>query len=59
MQEGGENLWEELVSMMEQGRTEFSLLRDVPLYGRKQWERYFHKAFQLYARLWSFVQDNR
>ena len=45
--------------LMEHARTEFGSLRDLPLYGRKQWERYFQKAFQLYARLWTFQQENR
>ena len=57
--EGNDGLWEEMLSLMEHGRQEFGALRDLPVYGRKQWERYFQKAFQTYARLWSFLQDNR
>lgn len=53
------SLWEELLDLLEQARAEFSYLRDLPAYGRKQWERYFQKAFQIYARVWSFQQDNR
>ena len=44
---------------MELARIEFGHLRDLPLYGRKQWESYFQKAFQLYAHVWKFQQDNR
>lgn len=55
----GPSLWEELMLLMEHARSEFGSLRDLPLYGRKQWERYFQKAFQLYARLWTFQQENR
>lgn len=54
-----QTLWSELLDLLEQARNEFSYLRDLPAYGRKQWERYFQKAFQVYARLWAFQQDNR
>ena len=52
-------LWEELMTLMQHSSTEFNAVRDLPLYGRKQWERHFQKAFQVYARLWSFQQENR
>ena len=52
-------LWDELVQLMQYASTEFNAVRDLPLYGRKQWERHFQKAFQVYARLWSFQQENR
>jgi hypothetical protein len=45
--------------LMQHSSTEFNAVRDLPLYGRKQWERHFQKAFQVYARLWSFQQENR
>lgn len=53
------SLWEELLLLMEHARNEFSSLRDLPLYGRKQWGRDYQKAFQTYARLWSFQQEHR
>ncbi|KAK9806282.1 hypothetical protein WJX72_008437 [[Myrmecia] bisecta] len=35
------------------------MLRDLPLYGKVHWEQYFQKAFQIYAELWKYQQDNR
>ena len=54
------SLWEEYESLQDAAKSEFSAIRELPLYGRKQWaERFFQRAFKIYSSLWSFQQEHR
>ena len=53
-------LWEEYESLQDAAKSEFSAIRELPLYGRKQWaERFFQRAFKIYSNLWTFQQEHR
>ncbi|KAJ7532686.1 hypothetical protein O6H91_13G014400 [Diphasiastrum complanatum] len=50
---------EEYRTLVDKAYSKFARLRDFPPYGRNKWDVYFHKAFQVYTKLWKFQQDNR
>lgn len=50
---------EEYRALVDKAYNKFSRLREFPPYGRNKWEYYFHKAFQIYSKLWRFQQENR
>lgn len=50
---------EEYRALVDKAYSKFARLRDFPPYGRNKWDYYFHKAFQVYSRLWKFQQEHR
>lgn len=50
---------EEYRALVDKAYSKFARLRDFPPYGRNKWDHYFHKAFQVYSRLWKFQQEHR
>ncbi|XP_024388949.1 uncharacterized protein [Physcomitrium patens] len=50
---------EEYRALVDKAYNKFARLREFPAYGRNKWDFYFHKAFQVYSKLWKFQQDNR
>ena len=37
----------------------FDGLRDLPQFGKRLWEPYFRRAFDIYNKLWKFQQEHR
>lgn len=56
---GGILVSEEYRNLVDKSFSKFSRLREFPLYGRNKWDSYYHKAFQVYSKLWKFQQENR
>ncbi|KAL2634676.1 hypothetical protein R1flu_006155 [Riccia fluitans] len=50
---------EEYRTLVDKSYSKFSRLREFPPYGRNKWDTYYHKAFQVYSKLWKFQQENR
>lgn len=50
---------EEYRALVDKAYNKFARLREFPAYGRNKWDFYFHKAFQVYSKLWKFQQENR
>ncbi|XP_024361146.1 uncharacterized protein [Physcomitrium patens] len=50
---------EEYRALVDKAYSKFARLRDFPPYGRNRWDYYFHKAFQVYSKLWKFQQEHR
>ena len=43
----------EFAALKERAQQLFDGLRDLPPYGQKIWEPYFHRTFDVYNKLWS------
>ncbi|CAM6101476.1 unnamed protein product [Calypogeia fissa] len=56
---GGILVSEEYRNLVDKSFSKFSRLKELPPYGRNKWDTYFHKAFQVYSKLWKFQQENR
>ncbi|KAF9374496.1 hypothetical protein CPC16_001261 [Podila verticillata] len=50
---------EEFQYLLEKSQQLFAGLRDLPPTGAKQWQSYFQKTFEVFAKLWRFQQLNR
>eukprot|EP00897_Mesotaenium_endlicherianum_P007816 jgi/Mesen1/7062/ME000369S06385 len=50
---------DEFTGLMEKAYHKFARLRELPPYGRKKWDLYFLKAFNIYSKLWKFQQEYR
>lgn len=50
---------EEYRILVDKSYSKFSRLREFPPFGRNKWDTYYHKAFQVYSKLWKFQQENR
>ncbi|KAK3821093.1 MAG: protein SCAI [Benniella sp.] len=50
---------EEFQYLLEKSQQLFAGLRDLPPTGSKQWQSYFQKTFEIFAKLWRFQQQNR
>jgi len=50
---------EEYRALVDKAYLKFARLREFPAYGRNKWDFYFHKAFQVYSKLWKFQQEHR
>ncbi|KAL7061232.1 hypothetical protein AAHC03_09906 [Spirometra sp. Aus1] len=49
----------EFCHLLEKSKQLFNGLRDLPLYGHKQWQTYFGRTFDVYTKLWKFQQQHR
>lgn len=56
--EDEQRLCEEFLYLLDRGNTLLAGLRDLPDFGGS-WENYFHRCFEIYARLWKFQQQHR
>lgn len=43
----------EFAHLKERAQSLFEGLRDLPPFGQKLWEPYFHRTFEVYNKLWS------
>ncbi|KAJ4785987.1 hypothetical protein LUZ62_037233 [Rhynchospora pubera] len=50
---------EQFWSLVDKADRRFSLVRDLPIFGRNRNDLEFHKAFKIYTRLWRMQQENR
>lgn len=55
MESVNESYW----ALADKADKKFVRLRDLPPYGGNKWDNYFHKAFQVYTKLWKYQQENR
>ncbi|OVA02941.1 Protein of unknown function DUF3550/UPF0682 [Macleaya cordata] len=46
-------------SLVDKADRKFSMIRDLPYYGRTRYDSYFQKVFKVYTQLWKFQQENR
>jgi hypothetical protein len=53
-----QRLCEEFLYLLDRGNTLLAGLRDLSDFGTS-WETYFHRCFEIYARLWKFQQQHR
>ena len=53
------SLVEEYVTLKERGHQLFDGLRDLPQYGKRLWEPYFRRTFDVYNHLWKYQQEHR
>lgn len=54
-----ETVHESYWTLADKADKKFVRLRDLPPYGGSKWDVYFHKAFQVYTKLWKYQQENR
>ena len=45
--------------LKERGEQIFDGLRDLPQFGKRLWEPYFRRTFDVYNKLWKFQQEHR
>ena len=45
--------------LKDRGQQIFDGLRDLPQFGKRLWEPYFRRAFDIYNKLWKFQQEHR
>ena len=45
--------------LKDRGQQIFDGLRDLPQFGKRLWEPYFRRAFDIYHKLWKFQQEHR
>ena len=49
----------EYKALKERGEQLFDGLRDLPQFGKRLWEPYFRRTFDVYNQLWKFQQEHR
>ncbi|XP_065214251.1 protein SCAI [Planococcus citri] len=49
----------EFAQLLEQSKTLFNGLRDLPQCGQKIWQGYFGRTFDVYTKLWKYQQQHR
>ena len=49
----------EYKALKERGEQIFDGLRDLPQFGKRLWEPYFRRTFDVYNKLWKFQQEHR
>ena len=59
MGDHAKRICDEYQYLLEKSQQYFASLRDLPAVGRKQYQPYFLRTFEVYTKLWRFQQEHR